>query len=700
MFNPTISYISMAVTLAMSSVAFANEQGTEEANIEKISVLGQRLEYNTSATGLMLSVQQTPQSISVIDAQAIQDFALDNVADVVGMAAGINVQKAETSRFFFSARGNPVTNFQYDGLPVFYNSFFSEAVSDSILFERVEVVRGATGLLSGAGEPSAAINLIRKKAGFEQQGYVTAKVGSWQNVRLEGDFNTPLNSDGSIRGRVAASIDQGESHVDLAEKDNLQLYTTVGFDLGANTEMNIGIEHAKRRPKGSTWGALPLFYADGSSADDLAISSTTAANWTYWDRDNTSAFVNLAHSFTNGWQLRAEYERRDDKMDGKLLYLSGHPDRDTGLGMSGSSMIYQSDRTLDSARIYADGPFELFSREHRLIVGANLSDQHVTSDSFYAISGDPVGNFLQWDGSVSEPTYADTAITGKNNEQQVGAYIATQLSVTDKLTLVLGNRFSRYDYENEVDSADNYKQTGINTPYAGLVFSPVPTVSIYTSYTEIFQPQNAKDKNDQRLDPVEGSNLEAGVKSTWLDERLLVTAAVFKVEKDNVAVLDPSFTEPLPDGSFPYIGKKGTQSKGFEVEISGQVTDSFNANFSYAHTKSEDENGDDFATHNPEHLVKLSGMYDYNEAFKFGVNAHWQNEIYNENVGPNNAHRAEQASYWLVNMMARYKFTEQFSGQMNINNVFDKKYYSSIDFYNQGFFGAPRNIEASVRYQF
>ncbi|MFX3722996.1 hypothetical protein ACJBPS_10550, partial [Streptococcus suis] len=90
---------------------------------------------------------------------------------------------------------------------------------------------------------------------------------------------------------------------------------------------------------------------------------------------------------------------------------------------------------------------------------------------------------------------------------------------------------------------------------------------------------------------------------------------------------DPSFTEPLPDGSFPYIGKKGTQSKGFEVEVSGQVTDTINANFSYAHTESEDENGDPFATHNPEHLVKLSGMYDYNEAFKFGVNAHWQNEI-------------------------------------------------------------------------
>ena len=120
MFNPTISSISIAITLAISNVTYASEQDAEEANIEKISVLGQRLEYNTSATGLMLSVQQTPQSIYVIDAQAIQDFALDNVADVVGMAAGINVQKAETSRFFFSARGNPVTNFQYDGLPVFY----------------------------------------------------------------------------------------------------------------------------------------------------------------------------------------------------------------------------------------------------------------------------------------------------------------------------------------------------------------------------------------------------------------------------------------------------------------------------------------------------------------------------------------------------------------------------------------------------
>lgn len=697
--RPVPSLVSLTVALALLPQAYANESASEQ-EVEKVSVLGQRLEYNTSATGLMLSVKDTPQSISVIDADLMRDFALQNVADIVGLVPGVSVQAAETSRFFFTARGNKVTNFQYDGVPVFYNSFFSEAVSDSVLFERVEVVRGATGLLSGAGEPSAAINLIRKKAQYEQGGYLSLQAGRWDSLRIEGDYNTPLTDDGSVRARVAASKEKSDSYVNLAEEDNQQLYFTLAADVGDSTTVQVGLEHAKRRPKGSTWGALPLFYKGGSSAADLDVSSTTAANWSKWDRDNKSGFVNLTHYFSNGWLVKGEYERRDDSMDGHLLYLSGYPDKQTGLGMRASSMIYQSDRVLDSARLYASGPFSLFEREHRLIVGANLTDQDIRSDSFSAIDRPQVGDFLSWDGSITRPKFKDTASVRKSNERQLGAYIATQLSLSDEFTAVLGNRFSRYEFENEMDASKGYKQTGINTPYAGLIFAPTDAVSLYASYTEIFTPQNYTDKDNRKLDPIEGSSTELGIKSTWLDDRLLVNAAVFKGEKDNVAELDSTVTEPSPDGSFPYIGVKGTEHKGFEVELSGELSDVLTANLSYSHTQSEKANGEAFATHFPKHQVRMTGRFEASEALHFAANINWQSEMYKDKVGPDKAHRSEQDSYWLVNLMASYAVSEQLNAQLNISNLFDKKYYSSIDFYNQGFFGTPRNIEVSLRYQF
>ncbi|MBN7821116.1 TonB-dependent siderophore receptor [Bowmanella yangjiangensis] len=698
--RPVPSLVSLTVALALSLQAYASESASSDQEVEKVSVLGQRLEYNTSATGLMLSVKDTPQSISIIDADLMRDFALQNVADIVGLVPGITVQAAETSRFFFTARGNAVTNFQYDGVPVFYSSFFSEAVSDSVLFERVEVVRGATGLLSGAGEPSAAINLIRKKAQYEQSGYLSLQAGRWNSLRIEGDFNTPLTQDGKLRARVAASKEKSDSYVNLAEEDNQQLYFTLAADVGDSTTVEVGLEHAKRRPKGSTWGALPLFYADGSSAADLDVSSTTAANWSKWDRDNKSGFVNLTHHFNNGWLVKGEYERRDDSMDGHLLYASGYPDKQTGLGMQASTMIYQSDRVLDSARLYASGPFNLFAREHRLIIGTNLTDQEVKSDSFYAADSLEIGNFLTWDGSVAKPNFSDTAIVGENNERQLGAYIATQLSLSDEFTAVLGNRFSRYEFENEVDVSKDYKQSGINTPYAGLIYAPTDAVSLYASYTEIFTPQNYSDKDNRKLEPIEGNSMELGIKSTWLDDRLLVNAAVFKGEKDNVAELDSTVTEPLPDGSFAYVGVKGTEHTGFEVELSGEINDVLTANLSYTQTKSEKAKGEAFATHVPKRLVRMNGRYEASEALHFAANINWQSDMFKDQVGPGNAYKSEQASYWLVNLMASYALSAQLNAQLNISNLFDKKYYSSIDFYNQGFFGTPRNIEVSLRYQF
>jgi len=165
------SFLATAVTsVLLTSTAFAvqsedsdqAEQNTEtkEKIFEHIKVTGSPLDRATTATGLPLTLRQTPQSISVIDRDFIDGFALDTVADVMQFSPGIQAQQAETDRFFFRSRGRDVTNFQFDGVPIAYNSFFSEALADSVVFERVEIVRGATGLLTGAG------NLLQQLTSF------------------------------------------------------------------------------------------------------------------------------------------------------------------------------------------------------------------------------------------------------------------------------------------------------------------------------------------------------------------------------------------------------------------------------------------------------------------------------------------------------------------------------------------------------
>lgn len=468
-------------------------------NIEVISIKGSRLDKAATATGLPLTLRETPQSVTIIDQEFIQSFSLNSVADLMFLTPGIYAQKAETNRYFFSSRGNPITNL-LDGVPVNYLSFFNDASTDTILFDRVEVVRGATGLLTGV-QPSAAINLIRKRPKATPGGYVSAKVGSWDSYRVEGDASVDVTDSGAVQARFAAAYEKSDSYIDLAKDEKPP---SLWRDHGKTQWQYLIYPRCWLQwpdPKGSTWGGLPLFYADGSLANDLPRSTTTAASWSSWQRNGANVFATLEHDFDNNWDLKFDVEHREDEMDGHLLYLYGAPDKTTGLGMGASAMIYQSTRKQDAARLFASGPFELFGREHKLTVGLLYSKQDTTADSYYPLNSISIGNFFEWDGSVAEPNYPLTPIYQEGEEIQKGAYLATQINLHDQWMLLLGGRISQYKFES--NAAADYNNS-VFTPYAGLIYNLNDSISIYTSYTEIFQPQDAKDANNKRLDPMTG----------------------------------------------------------------------------------------------------------------------------------------------------------------------------------------------------
>ena len=701
------SFLATAVaSVLLTSTAFSAEQAeketeTKEKIFEHIKVTGSPLDRATTATGLPLTLRQTPQSISIIDRTFIDSFGLDTVADVMQFAPGIQAQQAETDRFFFRARGRDVTNFQFDGVPIAYNSFFSEALADSVIFERVEIVRGATGLLTGAGEPSAAINLIRKRPKAEDGGYASVGIGSWSNYRFEADHSQTVTEDGNVKARVAMAYEEGESYVDLSEKENAQIYAVVTADLTTQTRLTVGADYSERNPKGSMWGALPLFYSDGTQADDLPVSTTTASLWNRWDRESTNVFAQFEHAFDNGWDVQLDVEHREGEMDGYLLFFPGFPDKDTGMGLNPSPTHYVSDREQTSFRLLASGPFELLGREHQLTAGGLYAEQDIVATSFGTTDTIVVPSLFEWGNGVPRPDFSDTPKYGTTESiTQKGVYAAAQFSVTDELTAILGNRITTYETESGGPpwATSDYKNSGVNTPYLGLVYDVTDIISTYASYTEIFQPQQARDVNNELIGPVEGSNAELGVKGDFFNEALTASFAVYKVKEDNLAINDPDNTDPLPGTTvFPSIGVDGAESEGYELELNGKPNDSLNIFFSYTHNESTDRDGSNFAPYLPEDMVKASVLYMATDALKFGVNANWQSEISNPGAGPN-GETFNQDSYSVVNAMANYQVGKNLDLSLNVNNLFDEKYYSSIDFYNQGFFGAERNVELSLKY--
>ena len=171
----------------------------------------------STATRLVLTPRETPQSISVITRQHMDDFALDNVDDVMRHTPGITVSAYDTDRTNYYSRGFSINNFQYDGIPsavrnVAYSA--GNTLSDMAIYDRIEVLKGASGLLSGAGSLGGTINLVRKKPTHEFHGHITAGAGSWDNYRTEVDLSGPLTETGNVRGRAVAAYQDRQSYID------------------------------------------------------------------------------------------------------------------------------------------------------------------------------------------------------------------------------------------------------------------------------------------------------------------------------------------------------------------------------------------------------------------------------------------------------------------------------------------------------
>lgn len=688
-------------TIRSADSAQANRP-IEEVLVVGSYVLNRQLD---TATGLGLTLQETPQSVSVMTFQRIEDQGLRSLTDVINNAAGISSKAFDSSRNGFSARGFDVDNYQIDGIPVQWDAGASagETQTDLALYERVEIVRGATGLLTGAGNPSASINLVRKHATSDEfVGQVTATASRWNNYQVSADLSSPLNESGSVRGRTVVSYGDGDSYVDYYGNKKQVLYGVIDADLTDSTYLSVGASYQDNEPRASQWGGLPIFFSDGSRTD-WARSKTVGADWTHWSTTHKTYFANIRHEFSNGWVLSANANRNVSSADMRLVFLFGVPDRITGLGMGASPRRYDNEREQTDFGLRLSGDYTLFDRDHELVVGYSYSEQDFVYNGYERDSVAPVGNFLEWDGSYAQPNWGAKTVAEDYSTEQKGYFAATRLNLTDALKVVLGSRIATWERKGTSYGASlDYGDDNVAIPYAGALYDLNDQHTVYASYTEIFQPQNRQDKDNNFLDPLTGKNYEIGLKSSFFEDALHTTVTYFEVEQDNLAVNDPDFV-PTPDRLSAFKAAQGVESDGFELEVNGEITDNWKVSGSY--TSFEATETDSAGQSNvvntrfPRKILRLFSTYNF-EKFTVGGGVAWEGENYTDLNTPLGVVRVGQESYALVNLMARYDFSEQLSVQANIDNLTDKKYYSQIGFYSQLAYGEPRNISLSVKYQF
>lgn len=697
-----------AVSVTATAIREATSEGSR-SYVAKAVTIGK-----TSQT-----LRETPQPVTVVTRQLIEDRGLQDLTEVLQNTPGITVDYTDSERLVYASRGYAIDALQVDGLT------FSQAGSafiqpDTAVLDRVEVLRGASGMIRGSGNPSATVNMVRKRPTAEFQGSAALTVGSWDRRRLEADISGPLNEAGTLRGRLVA-VDDDKKFFQKARSEHKQVfYGVIEADLGPRTTWTTSFQYTDLDASGA-WGNLPANF-DGSSLN-LPRDTYLAAAWNRWDRYNTQTYTEVEHHFDNEWTLKLNAAYTEFRLrDFKQSYIT--PVRTVGatnpyLATATQSHYIGAANDQLSMNALANGPFTFLGRKHELIVGAETI-QNKATDSHGVATAPGQGQLVDirnWDPYTTylEQNQIITASPNKPNTTTQQALFGTaRFSVTDPLTVLVGARISWWDYKSAATPTSNYKVTREITPYTGLIYDISRNISAYASYTEIFAPQNEKDQTGNILAPVTGETIEAGFKGEFFNGRLNASAGVFRITNVGKAVQDTSTINPcLPYYTSGYCRIDGgkTQSEGWEAEVSGAVTRNLQVMAGYTNTRtryiadsSASNIGQPLRSIDPRHQFRIFSTYRFGgeqQGWTVGGGAQIQSDSYVNGTLNTVPVTARQGGYAVYNAMASYRINKDYSIQVNVNNLFDKVYYKKFAPTGIGYYyGDPRNVTLSLRAAF
>ncbi|MNZ65340.1 Ferric-pseudobactin BN7/BN8 receptor precursor [compost metagenome] len=630
--------------------------------------------------------------------QRLDDQKLDNISDALEATAGITVIRsglgADTEQFW--SRGFEIRNFSIDGVPT--SSLLGNYLQSTAAYDRVEVVRGATGLVNGMGTPSATINLIRKRPTFDPQISLTTEAGSWDRYGAGMDVSGPLNDEGTVRARLVADYKDQHAWVDDFHEKKGLVYGISEFDLTDATLLTIGFSHLSDDVDSPMRSGFPLRYSNGQKTD-FKRSANSSPDWTYYENTVDNVFTSLEQRFDNGWSGKVELSHSRYQYESVVTYLGGELDQDTGAGGVIWPTRWESEPEQNNLDAYLTGPFSLFGREHELITGVTLSQ---IREEDYPDYGGWMGPWTSFDGSIPNIHTWDNKMAesvfekigeGDTRENQYAAFLTSRFSVNDDTNLILGGRVVDWKRTTEShpfggeDTKNTERESGVFIPYTGVTYALDDVWSVYASYTKIFNPQGSwvRDVNNQPIDPEEGTSYEAGVKAAFYEGRLSSSLALFKVEQDNLAIWD----------GIAYAAEQGTTTKGVEMELNGELAPGWQLTSGYAYSVSTDEDDNRIVADVPRHSLKAFTTYKMPGAWDkltVGGGFNWSSKTGYD------LHYYTQGSYYVANLMARYDINDNLSASVNLNNVFDREYFSSVNTY--GVYGEPRNVMASLKYTY
>lgn len=666
----------------------------------------------SAATRLNLSPRETPQSVSIVTRQRMNDQDMTSLDDAMRQVTGVNVVNEGSTQVRYQSRGFTMDNIQEDGV----NSSFQNSVSgmgsaeasaespDLAIYDHLEILRGASGLSQGNGEPGGTINLVRKRPTYDFRSSVSASAGSWDNYRSEMDVSGPLNDDATLRGRVVGVLQKKDSFVDYVSSDRQVLFGTLAYDFTSATTLTTGISWQKTDTVPNPYG-IPM--STNYSSLKLPRSTFLGASWNNMTFEKTNVFAEIEHNFDNGWAAKSSLNYTYASAQGKYIGILGNGALgvdETGNARLNNTLGRHNRSSQYGYNLNLSGPFTLLGREHELVIGGDYQRENF-SNLYGAFSNTNTVNIYEWDpASLNEPD-----INYSNRYQydvyQRGLYATSRLALADNWKLILGSRYSNYTYNSYFTSLrtgntshSNYKENGKLVPYGGLLWDFAKDYTWYLSYSEIYKPQSTRDISGNFLPPVNGSNYETGIKGEFFDGALNGSLALFRIIQQNNAMLSTECDDC-------YIADGKVQSQGVEFELSGQLTDGWQIYSGYTINNSkyleaaEDYKGTSYSKYTPRHIFRLYTSYH--------LPGQWDKWTIGGGVtaqtNTNTNYDISQGGYTLLNANVNYQFSKQVSFSLNGNNLADKEYYVGVSNRHRGgnnYYGDPRNFMLMAKWTY
>jgi len=694
-----LTYLSTCLVGLFSSLVMAAEQNQQSKSvkddaIEKVTVVASRQAYQGNFSPL-----ETPQSELKIDLEALENAGAVSLDQALDLSASVARQNNFGGLWnSFSLRGfvgdeNLPSNYLVNGFNAGRGFGGSRDLSG---IESVEVLKGPRAALFGRGEPGGTVNLVTKRPTFDTQGEIKLSVSSFDTYRADVDYTTALNDDVAIR--LVGFYEDAESFRDTIETTKQGFSPSIVWNINNNSQLIYELEYTDQEVPFDR-GVLAIDGELGLIPESRFLGEPGDGPI---EADVLGHQLEYIHDFDDNWSILFGANYRDTSMEGFAT--------ETGFGgvVNGEVNRFRRYRDYDSTyqvlRAEVSGNVNVAGFENRLIIGID-ADKFENDQFALRVRGDQYIN-------VFNPVYGGYALpTPTSNtdrveiQESVGLFIQDQISLTDKLDIRIGARFD--DYEQRLNNRlanTNTKQTESRvSPQFGVVYEASDYVSVYGAYGENFRPLSGADANGDGFEPNQSSSAEVGVKFTLNDGALFGTVAVFKVEQENMLVVDDAT-------AFTYTAIGEAQSKGIEIDLTGELTDSLEIWASYAYVDATIENSFFDANFGytveagasllnvPEQQLSLQLVQStalYGKAIKFGGGL--------LHVGKRNGFFGtdfELPSYTTARVFVNYDVTDEIGIAAEINNLFDETYYTNsfADAWVQP--GTPRNVKFSASYKF